>query len=242
MLFRSSRVRAQTFTTLHSFTATSGSGYPTNNDGARPYGGVILSDNTLYGTGYEGGSSGYGTLFKVNTDGTGFTNLHTFAGYPSDGANPYAGLILSGHTLYGTARNGGTSGSGTVFAVNTDGTGFTTLYRFTATVVDPSSGYPTNSDGAHPQAGLILTNNTLYGTAERGGSSGNGTVFSLSLPLPQLTIIRSGLNVILTWPTNAAGYTLQSAPIIAGTFTNISGTNPYTNAITSTPQFFRLSH
>jgi len=88
---------------------------------------------------------------------------------------------------------------------------------------------------------LILTNNTLYGTTERGGSSGNGTVFSLSLPLPQLTIIRSGLNVILTWPTNAAGFTLQSAPAITGTFTNILGaTNPYTNPITGAQKFFRL--
>ena len=49
----------------------------------------------------------------------------------SDGANPRAGLILSGNTLYGTASNGGTSGNGTVFAVNTDGTGFTNLHSFT---------------------------------------------------------------------------------------------------------------
>src|SRR5439155_20845861 len=105
----------------------------------------------------------------------------------------------------------------------------------------PSSGYPTNSDGAFPQAGLILTNNTLYGTAERGGSSGNGTVFSLSLPLPRLAIIRSGLNVILTWPTNAAGFTLQSAPAITGTFTNIPGaTDAYTNPISGSAKFFRL--
>ena len=45
---------------------------------------------------------------------------------------PYGGLILSGNTLYGTAQYGGSSGNGTVFAVNTDGTGFTNLYSFTA--------------------------------------------------------------------------------------------------------------
>ena len=47
-----------------------------------------------------------------------------------------------------------------------------------------------------------------------GGSSGNGTVFRLSLPIgpPQLTIIPSGANVILTWPTNAAGFLLESTP------------------------------
>ena len=58
-----------------------------------------------------------------------FTTLYSFTG-GSDGADPYAGLILSGNTLYGTANNGGSSGNGTVFAVNTDGTGFTTLYSF----------------------------------------------------------------------------------------------------------------
>jgi prepilin-type N-terminal cleavage/methylation domain-containing protein/prepilin-type processing-associated H-X9-DG protein len=40
-----------------------------------------------------------------------------------DGVNPYAGLILSDNTLYGTAANGGSSGAGTVFKVKTDGTG-----------------------------------------------------------------------------------------------------------------------
>ena len=78
-----------------------------------------------------GGSSGNGTVFAVNTDGTGFTTLHSFTG-GSDGADPNAGLILSGNTLYGTASHGGSSGNGTVFAVNTDGTGFTNLHSFTA--------------------------------------------------------------------------------------------------------------
>jgi hypothetical protein len=55
---------------------------------------------------HSGGSSGYGTVFKLNTDGTSFVNLHTFD-YGSDGAYPEAGVILSGNTLYGTAWNGG---------------------------------------------------------------------------------------------------------------------------------------
>src|SRR5438105_1547482 len=88
-------VRAQTFTTLHSFV-----GYP--NDGAYPEAGLIVSGNTLYGTAVYGGGSDVGTVFKVNTNGTGFKNLHSFTG-GSDGADPYAGLILSGNTLYGAA-------------------------------------------------------------------------------------------------------------------------------------------
>src|SRR5579859_2968658 len=65
---------AQTLTILHTFTAspTNSSGVPTNSDGSTPYAGVIVSDNTLYGTTHQGGPSGSGTVFAVNTDGTGF--------------------------------------------------------------------------------------------------------------------------------------------------------------------------
>src|SRR5437867_3586224 len=104
-----------------------------------------------------------------------FTTLHNFT-QGDDGGIPSASLILSGNTLYGTAASGGSAGNGTVFAVNTDGTGFTTLYSFSARSTNSSVGY-TNSDGAGPQAGLILSGNTLYGTAPFGGSSGFGTVF-----------------------------------------------------------------
>jgi uncharacterized repeat protein (TIGR03803 family) len=79
-------------------------------------------------------------------------------------------LILFGNTLFGTAASGGSLGNGTVFALNTDGTGFTNLHSFT------------DSDGALPYAGLFLTNNTLYGTAVRGGGSGGGTVLRGNKP------------------------------------------------------------
>ena len=178
------------FTTLHNFAATSGSegGYGTNSDGAGPNGGLIVSGNTLYGTAQAGGSSGWGTVFAVNTNGTDFRTLHSFAatsgsagghGTNSDGAEPFAGLILSGNTLYGTAQLGGSSGWGTVFAVNTNGTGFTNLHNFTATS-GTAGGCGTNSDGVNPVGGLILSGNTLYGTALQGGSSGWGTVFAVN--------------------------------------------------------------
>ncbi len=129
-LMLAGRAAAQTFTTLHSFTTTNGVA-GTNSDGAYPFAGLITnsSGNTLYGTASRGGSSGVGTVFAVNTDGTGFTSLHNFT-YGSDGAYPYAGLILSGNTLFGTAVNGGSIGAGTVFSVNTGGTGFRILWTF----------------------------------------------------------------------------------------------------------------
>src|SRR5438045_296705 len=84
-----------------------------------------------------------------------FTNVHNFTG-GSGGYEPSAGLILSGNTLYGTAAAGGSSSRGTVFALNTDGTGFTNLHSFTAT----AGFFSTNSDGATPAAVLILSSNT----------------------------------------------------------------------------------
>jgi len=195
------------FTNLHNFTATSGTngiyasyGYGTNRDGAVPNGGFILSGNTLYGTAQAGGSSGCGTLFAVNPDGTGFTNLHTFSattgsaggeGINSDGVNPVGGLILSGSTLYGTAVQGGTAGYGTVFALNTDGTGFRTLHSFTD-----------GSDGGYPWDALILSGNTLYGTAAVGGSSsGNGIVFAVNTNGTGFTILHA-----FAVPPNQEGY------------------------------------
>jgi len=98
-LILASRATAQTFTTLHNFTAIPGATSGTNDDGAHPSGSLILSDNTLYGTTTYGGYWGRGTVFAINTDGTGFTNLHSFSF--SDGSNPQAGLVLSSNTLYG---------------------------------------------------------------------------------------------------------------------------------------------
>ena len=135
--------------------------------------------------------------------------------------------------------------------MKTDGTGFNGVYSFTlASAPNP----PTNADGAHPYAGLLLSSCRLYGTTYDGGSSGYGTVFSLSFA-PQLTIIPSAANIILTWPTNYAGfdyagYTLQfttnlitsavwatnsAAPVL------VNGENAATNPISGTQQFFRLS-
>src|SRR2546427_146852 len=168
------RLMAQTFTTLYSFKATSGPA-DTNSDGANPQAGLILSGDSMYGTAYSGGSWGYGTVFRVSTNGTGFTNLHSFTTTPdplyinSDGAYPEAGVILSGNILYGTAFVGGASGNGAVFKLNTDGSDFTNLYSLNG-----------GSDGGNPYAGLVLSGNTLYGTAGYGGTSGIGTVFKLN--------------------------------------------------------------
>src|SRR5690348_6254200 len=121
---------AQTFTVLHDFVGDGG-GVLEN--------GLIVSSNILYGT---TGTS----VFRLNKDGRSFTTLHAVDLSRDSEGDLLSGLILSGNSLYGTAMEGGmgpfSSGNGTVFKVNTDGTGFTNLHIFTALV----SG--TNGDGA----------------------------------------------------------------------------------------------
>ena len=107
---------------------------------------------------------GLGLLLADRLTAQTITTLHSFAGYPSEGSNPQGGLILSDKHLYGTALQGGSADGGTVFKVNTDGTGFTTLYDF--------------AGGTSPVKGLILSGNPLYGTA--GGGGLGGTVFAVN--------------------------------------------------------------
>ncbi len=110
---------AQTLTTLFSFDGT---------NGRDPWNSLTLSGSTLYGmTGY-GGSSGYGNIFSINTNGTGFQNLFSFNG--TNGMYPTAELTLSGSTLYGMTNCGGSGvygGYGNIFSIGTDGTGFQNL-------------------------------------------------------------------------------------------------------------------
>jgi uncharacterized repeat protein (TIGR03803 family) len=164
------------YTVLHHFAAGTGIVYPiTNSTGAYPMHGLVLSGNRLFGTTTVGGPSAGGTLFALNTDGTGFTNLHHFSptsgspGTNSDGATPYCTLLLSGNTLYGSTLNGGPFGVGTIFAVNTNGSDFRTLYAF--------HWIP---DGGLPRGNLSLVGERLYGAAGGGGPMGNGIVFALN--------------------------------------------------------------
>jgi uncharacterized repeat protein (TIGR03803 family) len=228
-------------------------GVMTNSDGANPLAKLVVSGNTLFGTTQNGGLFGNGTVFAVSTDGTAFTTLHHFAAGAyapgglftnSDGANPSAELMLTNNHLYGTAYAGGKAGNGTVFAVSTDGSTFTNLHNFSATPPYPAP--QTNCDGANPSGGLVLSGSTFYGTTSSGGAAGNGTLFSLSLA-PRIAIVPSSQNVVLSWPSNAAGFDytgfkLQTSLATTGPFTNIAGaTNPYTNPIANAQQYFRLS-
>jgi uncharacterized repeat protein (TIGR03803 family) len=142
--------------------------------GSNPTAGLVQgSDGYFYGTTFNGGTNGLGTVFKISTNGA-LTTLYSFTG-TNDGANPDAPFVQgSDGYFYGTTQYGGTTNSGTVFKISTNGV-LTTLYSFSG-----------GNDGYSPN-GLVQGNDGyFYGTTENGGNTnlnfpyGHGTVFKIS--------------------------------------------------------------
>ena len=147
-------------------------------DGSIPQAGVILDPHgNLYGTTWQGGTGGFGTVFELEHSESGWTEilLHTFSG--NDGSAPISGLIRdrSGN-LYGTTSQGGSANVGTAFRLshNKEGWKETVLHSFTGS----------DGDGAVPYAGSLALDSAgnLYGTTSAGGSVNSGTVFELIRP------------------------------------------------------------
>ncbi len=149
------------------------------NAGGSPYGSLIISGTTLYGTTSVGGSSGDGVVFSEPVTGGPDTILYSFSG-GADGATPKGNLTLVGTTLYGMTYAGGTASDGTIFSVPVTGGPDTVLVSF--------SGTGGSSLGSNPYyGGLTLVGSSLYGMTYSGGSGGgtgaigSGTIFSYSL-------------------------------------------------------------
>jgi uncharacterized repeat protein (TIGR03803 family) len=146
-------------TKLHDFNGT--------NDGYDPMEALVVGpDGALYGSSSYGGTDGYGTLFRLETNGR-FTKLHDFNYY--DGGIPSAALVVGPDgALYGSTYYGGTNGNGTVFRVGTNGA-YSKLHDFSST-----------NDGGNPSAALVVgLDGALYGSTPNGGGSGAGTLFRL---------------------------------------------------------------
>ena len=183
-----------TLTTLVNFYYTNG-GYPQASL-------TLGSDGNFYGTTSGGGSSGdppgYGTVFRVTTNGA----LTTLINFSSDnGQSPYAGLALGPDgNFYGTTWQGGNSGLGTVFKLTPGGT-LTTLLSFNG------------ANGGSPSAGLTLgPDGNFYGTTSYGGSGGGGNIFQLDLP-PDFIISPTNQSVAIGGAT-----TLSCQPFGTGPF------------------------
>jgi uncharacterized repeat protein (TIGR03803 family) len=235
---------AGTLTTLYSFCSQRRCF-----DGANPDASLIqATDGNLYGTTSSltncGGASCYGTVFRITLKGK-LTNLHSFQ--YSDGANPAAALVQAiDANLYGTTNRGGadptdcTSGCGTVFKMNPQGT-LTTLYIFQG------------PDGGNPATALVeATDGNLYGTTYAGGIysshcifNGCGTVFQVT-PAGTLTTLHyfqltdGGNPLVLLQSTNGSFYGGTDAggdlacsvdPNGCGTLFRLSGLDPFVSFV-----------
>ncbi len=164
-----------TITVVHSFAALgafNASGIGTNAAGANPRAGLSLGpDGNLYGTTYQGGSGGYGTVFRLTPGGT-LTTLHTFAGAPRDGAAPL-GIVRLGAdgSLYGTTERGGASSAGVAWRISPTGV-YSVLHSFSSLPLDGATSY--NS--------VLPWNGGLLGTTFTDSSFGGGIVYKLQLP------------------------------------------------------------
>lgn len=153
-------------------------------DGSLPNAGVIADGaGNLYGTTFQGGAYGYGTVYELPATG-GETVLYSFTG-ASDGALPYAPVLRdAAGNLYGAAGQGGTfnstcpHGCGVIFKVTPQGKE-RVLYSFTG-----------GADGYQPISNLVRdAEGNLYGDTIAGGITsscvvggyvGCGVVFKLS--------------------------------------------------------------
>jgi uncharacterized repeat protein (TIGR03803 family) len=140
-------------------------------DGSGPESDLIATRGNLYGSTFDGGTEGDGTVFAISTTNGSFGEervVYSFRG-GKDGARPLGRLLDDNGTLYGTtSQGGGAKNAGTVFSIDASGTE-RVLYRF--------KGKP---DGASPRGGVILANGMLFGTTASGGAGGQGSIFSLT--------------------------------------------------------------
>ena len=156
------------YTVLHNFLGTAAA------DGSSPRGELTLVGSTFYGATGGGGTDNQGTIFKINTDGTGYGVVRQFLSGAGQANQPQGGLLQAGSVFFGSSY-GGQYSVGTVFQMNLDGTGFSILNDF--------KGQPT--DGSGPLGNLVEINSKLYGVTATGGPSLNpGTVFSAPAPEP----------------------------------------------------------
>lgn len=86
-------------------------------NGKTPYGSLFSDGTFLYGMTSLGGSNDDGVIYKIMSDGTGYSKLFNFTG-TANGASPEGTFILIGNFIYGMTGQGGTSNMGTLFKFN----------------------------------------------------------------------------------------------------------------------------
>jgi uncharacterized repeat protein (TIGR03803 family) len=150
------------FSVVHSF-----GGAPS--DGAYPNSGQLLdAGGNIWGTTFQGGANGLGTIFKITPTGS-YSVVYSFNGV--GGFSPLAGLTPDGRGhFWGNASAGGQNGYGTVYYINQHGL-YSVAHTFAADGVD----------GIYPVGGLVRDKNgNLWGMTADGGAYLGGTIFEIT--------------------------------------------------------------
>jgi uncharacterized repeat protein (TIGR03803 family) len=139
--------------------------YYSKTDGLVPFGGLTALKGKLYGTTDAGGKCGEGVVFSITSTGSEKV-LHYFNCSRGDGENPEANLVWFHGRFYGTTSQGGALfyDDGMIFSIDTAGKE-SVVYTFYTK--------------ARPTASLTGVKQALYGVTTLGGTSGDGTIFSL---------------------------------------------------------------
>ncbi len=174
LMLVASPAHAQKYKVLHNFT--------NGGDGGDPYAGLTIDRaGNFYGTASGGGSAGWGTVYKMSHQGSGWVVLPLY-GFKSgnDGANPLSPVTIGPDgSIYGQTI-GEYDGQGTVFNLKPPPTRPpTVLSPWTETVLHQFTGY---NDGDQPVYGPLIFDpaGNLYGTTQFGGTGSFGIVYELT--------------------------------------------------------------
>lgn len=177
-----------------SFTKVSEFGPGTNNSiytaltntaalaGRVPYKGLSgnATDPYLWGTTSEGGTKGWGTLFRYNPSTNHYQVMVNFSGTSPGFLGGRANgrlLVDDDGVVWGTTEMGGANGTGygTVFKYNPSAQSFTTLHSFNL-----------GGNGGFPRSGLVDGGDGfLWGTAS---SSPNGVIYKVNKATGAVTV------------------------------------------------------
>jgi uncharacterized repeat protein (TIGR03803 family) len=130
---------------------------PDRAGGVYPNGGVTIVGKSLYGTTLSGGTTGYGTVFKVNPVTGHETVLYS-------GGEPEYEMTAHRGSLYGTMSQD----TGAVFTIDSKSGAENSVYVF-----------PAGKGGEVPSSAVVFAGHDLYGTTSAGGEAAEGTLYRI---------------------------------------------------------------
>ncbi|QNF34430.1 DNRLRE domain-containing protein [Adhaeribacter swui] len=137
-------------------------------DGGKPSGSLMIGqDDYLYSMTSKGGKNNYGTIFKINFNGTFAVLRHLTY---SDGINPQGSLVHGPDgSAYGMTARGGAKNLGTYFKIKPDGTFTVISYLRQSLPFRHNSSLVPDGEG------------NFYGMAHKDGARGGGSIFKITL-------------------------------------------------------------